>query len=61
MDSYSTFKIFLSDIFVGWNKIFRNPNLDNILSWSSKDELSKRIERGTNELEKFKKQINKLI
>ena len=61
MDSYSTFKIFLKDIFVGWNKIFRNPNLDNLLSWSSKDELLNRIEKGTNELEKFKKQINKLI
>ncbi len=59
--SYSRFRLFLSDIFVGWNKKFRNLNLDNLLSWSSKDEILKRIESGTNELEKFKKQINKLI
>lgn len=59
--SYSTFRSFLSEIFVGWNKIFRNPNFQYLLSWSSKDEILNRIERGTNELEKFKKQINKLI
>lgn len=59
--SYSTFRSFLSDILVGWNKIFRNPNFQYLLSWSSKDELLNCIERGTIELEKFKKQINKLI
>lgn len=61
MDSYSTFRGFLTEVIIGWDRQFKVPNIGNLLSWNSEEDILKRIEKATTELQKFRVQSNKLI